>query len=166
MKRLVVYQSSTGFTAKYALWIAEALSCEAKELKRVSAGEIAACDSVIFGGWIMGGMISGLNKIQKMNPKNLVVFGVGAAPDMEEIRKNLVTQNHLEQLPFFYLEGGFAFEKMNFFPKMLLKMMGKSLAKKENKTEQDEEMAKRFAGSFDNTDIAKTEPLVNKVKEM
>lgn len=33
MKRLVVYQSATGFTEKYATWIAEKLSCEAKELR-------------------------------------------------------------------------------------------------------------------------------------
>lgn len=160
MKRLVVYQSSTGFTAKYASWIAEALSCEAKELKRVSTEEVAACDTVIFGGWIMGGMISGLDKIRKMNPKQLVVFAVGATPDSEQLRGNLKTQNHLEQTPFFYMVGGLAFEKMSFFPKMMLKMMSKSVAKKENKTEQEKEMEKVFAGSFDNSDITKIEPLL------
>lgn len=166
MKRLVVYQSSTGFTAKYAAWIAKALSCEAKELKHVKMQEVAECDGIIFGGWIMGGMIMGLDKIQKMNPKQLVVFAVGASSDSEEVRENLRTQNHLEQTPFYYFEGGLAFEKMSFFPKMMLKMMGKSVAKKENKTPQEEEMAKLFAGSFDHSDIAKIEPLVEAASEM
>ena len=40
MKNLVVYQSSTGFTAKYAEWIAKELSCEAKELKKVKPQEL------------------------------------------------------------------------------------------------------------------------------
>ncbi|MDD6480727.1 MAG: flavodoxin domain-containing protein [Lachnospiraceae bacterium] len=165
MKKLVVYQSSTGFTAKYAGWIAEALSCEAKELKNISAKEAEEYDSIIYGGWIMGGMITGLDKMQKMNPKKMVVFAVGASTDSEETRNNIIAQNHLEQIPFFYLEGGIAFEKMSFFPKMMLKMMGKSVAKKENKTEQEKEMEKIFAGSFDNTDISKIEPLVALMKE-
>lgn len=165
MKRLVIYQSSTGFTAKYAAWIAEALSCEAKELKRVKMQEVAECDSIIFGGWIMGGMIMGLDKIQKMNPKQLVVFAVGASSDSEEVRENLRTQNHLEQTQLYYFEGGLAFEKMGFFPKMMLKMMGKSVAKKENKTPQEEEMAKLFAGSFDHSDSSMIKPLVAALHE-
>ena len=165
MKRLVVYQSSTGFTAKYAAWIAGELSCEAKELKYMKAQEIAAYDSIIFGGWIMGGMIMGLDKIQKMDPKQLVVFAVGASSDSEELRNNLKTQNHLEQTPLFYMEGGIAFEKMSFFPKMMLKTMGKSVAKKEVKTEEDEEMLRKFSASGDNSDIANIQPLVAFVKE-
>ena len=165
MKRLVVYQSSTGFTAKYAAWIAGELSCEAKELKHMKAQEIAAYDSIIFGGWIMGGMIMGLDKIQKMDPKQLVVFAVGASSDSEELRNNLKTQNHLEQTPLFYMEGGIAFEKMSFFPKMMLKTMGKSVAKKEVKTEEDEEMLRKFSASGDNSDIANIQPLVAFVKE-
>lgn len=165
MKRLVVYQSSTGFTAKYAAWIAGELSCEAKELKHMKAQEIAAYDSIIFGGWIMGGMIMGLDKIQKMDPKQLVVFAVGASSDSEELRNNLKTQNHLEQTPLFYMEGGIAFEKMSFFPQMMLKTMGKSVAKKEVKTEEDEEMLRKFSASSDNSDIANIQPLVAFVKE-
>lgn len=165
MKRLVVYQSSTGFTAKYAAWIAEALSCEAKELKRISAAEVAECDCIIFGGWIMGGMITGLDKMRKMNPQKMVVFAVGATSDSEKLRNNLKAQNQLEQMLFFYMEGGINFEKMSFFPKMMLKMMGKSVAKKENKTEQEKEMEKMFVGSFDNSNKANIESLVAAVRE-
>ena len=165
MKKLVVYQSSTGFTAKYATWIAKALSCEARELKRVKMQEVAECDCIIFGGGIMGGMITGLDKIQKMNPKQLIVFAVGASSESEENLDNLRKQNHLEQVPLYYFEGGLAFEKMSFFPKTMLKMMGKSVAKKENKTPQEEEMAKLFAGSFDHSDEAKIKPLVAAVTE-
>lgn len=165
MKRLVVFQSETGFTAKYAAWIAEELSCEAKELKHVTARELAEYDSIIFGGWIMGGMISGLEKLRKMNPKQLVVFAVGAGADREAVRARLQEQNHLEETPFFYLEGGLAFERMKFFPKMMLKMMAKSIAGKENKTEEEKEMEKKFAGSFDHAERASIEPLVTAAKQ-
>ena len=33
MKRIVVYESGTGFTAQYAAWIAEELQCESMKLK-------------------------------------------------------------------------------------------------------------------------------------
>ncbi|MBO5292062.1 MAG: hypothetical protein J6B10_02650 [Lachnospiraceae bacterium] len=166
MKRLVVYQSATGFTAQYAAWIAEELSCGAKELKQVSAAEIAQCDSVIFGGWIMGGNISGLEKLRKMNPAKLIVFGVGAMSDSEQVRNSLKNQNHLEVIPFFYLEGGLAFEKMGFFPKMMLKTLHKAIAKKENRTEQEEDMLKRFEGSFDHSDRERLAPLLKEVQEI
>ena len=47
---------------------------------------------------------------------------------------------------------------------MMLKMVSNSLKKKENKTEQEEEMVKLFAGSYDYSDIGNIEPLVDFVK--
>ena len=35
MNRIVVYTSKTGFTEKYAKWIAEELQCEAVSLKKL-----------------------------------------------------------------------------------------------------------------------------------
>ena len=84
MKRIVVYQSGTGFTAKYAGWIAEELGCEVKEYKKVKPDELAGFDQVIYGGWILGGMVFGYDKIKALNLKNVVVFGVGMSfPDEE-----------------------------------------------------------------------------------
>ena len=36
MKTIVIYNSKTGFTKRYAEWISEALSCECVELKEAS----------------------------------------------------------------------------------------------------------------------------------
>ena len=33
MKHIIIFESGTGFTAKYAAWIAEALQCESVALK-------------------------------------------------------------------------------------------------------------------------------------
>ena len=159
MKTMVIYQSKTGFTKKYATWIAQELSCEAKELKTVSNKEVEECDMVIFGGWIMAGTINGLDKIRNLHSKKLVVFGVGAMPNHEEYSEKIKIQNHLEETPFFYFQGGLAFEKMGFFSKMMLKMVSKSLNKKENKTAEEQEMVKLFAGSFDHADIDSIKPL-------
>ena len=53
---------------------------------------------------------------------------------------------------------------MKFLPRTVLKMMGKSIAKKENKTPQDIEMEKIFAGSFDHTDKSNVEDMVSHLK--
>ena len=164
MNKLVIYTSSTGFTKQYANWIAKELKAEVKELKKVKANEIEQYECIIYGGWIMGNMIMGLDKIKKMNPKNLVVFAVGASPDSHAIREAIKVQNHLENIPFYYFEGGFRFEKLNFMVRMMLKTLKKSTAKKENKTEQELYMEKVLGTSFDHADKKYIAPLITEVK--
>ena len=41
MKTIVVYSSQTGFTEKYAKWIAEALNCEAIPVKQAKKLDIS-----------------------------------------------------------------------------------------------------------------------------
>lgn len=163
MKSLVVYTSSTGFTQKYAKWIAEAVKCEAKELKKVKQEEIANYDCIIYGGWIMGNMIMGYDKIIKMNPKKLFVFAVGSSKPSEEIIHAIREQNKLNQTPFYYFEGGFKFDELGFFKKLILNILKKSVAKKENKTEQDKYMEKMLGTSFDHSEQKSIYSLVEKV---
>jgi flavodoxin len=50
MKTLVVYKSKTGYTKKYAEWIAEELSADILEVSKVNINILASYDTVIFGG--------------------------------------------------------------------------------------------------------------------
>ncbi|NNJ28635.1 flavodoxin domain-containing protein [Lacrimispora defluvii] len=165
MKTIVVYQSSTGFTKQYAQWIAEDLKCQAVSLKEVSEQAIRENECIIFGGWIMGGMINGLDKVLKMNPKQLVVFAVGASPEKLTDTAEMKKQNHIEDKELFYLVGGFRFSELNFMIRAMLKTMKKSAAKKEDKTPQDQFMADTLGTSFDNSDRTYITPLVTCVKE-
>ena len=67
MNIIVTYKSKTGFTKKYAQWIAEDLGCKAVSLSELS--RVSEYDVVIHGGWIMGGTINGFEEIKKR--KNL-----------------------------------------------------------------------------------------------
>lgn len=165
MGAIVVYQSETGFTKKYAEWIGAALDCEAKPMKQVNEQIVASYDYVIYGGWIMGNMIVGLDKIRKMPIKELCVFGVGSSKKSKEINDAMIEMNHLNNLPFFYMEGGFQFEKLGFIKRSILKMIKKSIAKKENKTEQDLYMQDVLGTSFDHTNIKNIEQLVDYIKQ-
>lgn len=147
MKKIVVYQSGTGFTAKYAGWIAEELGCEAREYKNVKPGELADFEQVIYGGWIMGGMVFGYDKIKALNLKNVVVFGVGMSFPEDETAEKIAQQNQISRDRFFYFEGGYKPEKVGFFKKMMMNMIKKSIEKKEEKTEQDMYALNTFKGA-------------------
>ena len=164
MKRIVIYQSGTGFTAKYAGWIAEDLGCEAKEYKSVSMNELSGYDMVIYGGWIMGGMVVGFDKIKGLNLNNVVVFGVGMSISSEEVIENIATQNQIPRDKCFYFEGGYNPQKLGFMKKMMVNMVIKSVEKKEEKTEADLHMLKTAKGA-DNTNREAIKELVEYCKQ-
>ena len=164
MSTIVVYQSETGFTKKYAEWIAEALDCEAVPFKKVNETKLKDYDKVIYGGWLMGGAIVGVEKIKAMNLKDVVVFATGASPAMEELVQAIRVQNHLEDVPFFYFESGINYEKMGFMKRSMLKMVRKNIMKKPDKTESDKFMEKALEKSYDNTKKEAIAELVESVK--
>ena len=64
MKTLVIYTSQTGFTQRYAQWIAGRTNGDLMELKEAGKQEdgfFAAYDAIVYGGWFMGGKIVRLN---------------------------------------------------------------------------------------------------------
>ena len=162
MNRIVVYTSATGFTAKYANWIAEELGCEAVNLKKVKKNELANYDMVIYGGWIMANMVNGYNKIAALNLPNVVVFGVGMSVPCEAVFNQIAEQNNIPKDKFFYFEGGYEPKKVKFLKKMMMNMIKKSIEKKEPKTEEDIHMLETFEGK-DNTSKEAIRPLIDSV---
>lgn len=122
MKTIVTYTSKTGFTKQYAQWIAQEIGCDT--IPQDKCKDLSEYDFVIHGGWIMGGMINGLDKIRKLNPKNLVIYGVGFTQEKEYINTVKET-NHVDNIPTFYFLGGFHPKKLNFFLKKIVKAVTK-----------------------------------------
>lgn len=52
MKTIVVYQSKTGYTKKYAQWLYESLACPLKPLKDLKEDDLKGCDLIIYGGGV------------------------------------------------------------------------------------------------------------------
>lgn len=165
MKRLVVYESSTGFTKKYAEWIAKKLSCEVKPRIRVKAKEAAGYDQIIYGGWVLGGRVNGLDKFMKLYPGKLVVFAVGVTPDSETVRNNIVSASGLGTIPFFYMQGGLNPSRQTLIQKRMLKMVRKFLAAKKDKNNQDRLIEQLLGHQGDYTDVIYINPLVEYVKQ-
>ena len=159
MKTIIIYESGTGFTEQYAKWISEALDCECKKLKKVSPSELKEFDRIVFGGWIIGGGIMGLEKMRSIK-KPFAVFAVGATLESKEIVSAIKTQNKLDDIPLFYMTGGFRFEKLNFLYRAMLKTLKKIVAKKTDRTSQEEFMAQYLGTSFDHSEKSQIMPLV------
>ena len=60
MKTLVVYTSQTGFTKRYAQWIAERMEADLFDLKDVQKKENSFFDgykAIVYAGWCMAGKV-------------------------------------------------------------------------------------------------------------
>lgn len=168
MKTIIIYNSQTGFTKRYAMWIAEAAGAECFELSEAKKKDMAAYDAIIFGGWACAGGISKLGwfkgNIIKWTDKKLIAFCVGGSPadnpEIEPALKQNFTEAEFEKVSVFYCPGGFNYEKMSAPSKLMMKMFIKTLKAKKNKTEAEEEMIKIISSSYDISDKKYIEPIL------
>jgi len=174
MKSLLIYNSQTGFTKKYAEWISEAAGCECVDLKKVRKSKLAEYDAIVFGGWCMAGGIKKLPWFKKQIPaltaagKKVIVFMVGANPaDNPEaetsLRRNF-TDDEWSKIKAFYCPGGLNYDKMSLGSKMALKMLIKILSCKKDATEEDMRMVEMISKSYDISDKKYIEPIVAELK--
>ncbi|MGI6576293.1 MAG: flavodoxin domain-containing protein [bacterium] len=148
MKSIVVYRSKTGFTKKYAEWIAEELGSDIFAVSQVNAAMLTAYDTVIYGGGLYAGGINGVkiitNNMAKLQGKKIVVFATGASPMREEVisevRDRNFTLEQQEKIQFFYLRGGFNYTKLQFGDKILMQLLKWTLKRKKELTPDDKGM--------------------------
>lgn len=154
----VIYTSKTGFTEKYAKWIAQEMQCEAIPLKKALSRPLKEYDLLIYGGGLTAGMVNGLNKIknrEELKGKRLILFAVGAMPHVpaavQKVKEDNLAKWERRDVPFFYLEGGIDYDALGFFKKGILKSIYRLLAKKSDKTEEETAMMMSMKDSFDHT---------------
>ena len=172
-KTIVIYNSQTGFTKRYAEWIAEATGADCLELSDAKKKDLAAYEAIIFGGWACAGSISKLSwfksNIDKWTDKKLIAFCVGASPienpEIEPALKKNFNESELQKVSIFYCPGGFNYEKMSAPSKLAMKMFIKALKAKKDKTETEQEMIKMISSSYDISDKKYIEPILECLKE-
>lgn len=173
MKTIVIYNSQTGFTKRYAEWIAEAAGADCLELSAAKKKDLAVYEAIIFGGWACAGSISKIGwfkrNIDKWADKKLIAFCVGGSPiDNPEIDIALKQNfNAAEQkkVKTFYCPGGFNYEKMSVPSKLMMKAFVKTLKSKKDKTEEEQIMVKAISSSYDISDKKYIEPILQYLKE-
>ncbi len=168
MKTIVIYNSQTGFTKKYAQWIAEQASADCVEYSAAKNLDLDGYDAIVFGGWAIGGSISKLKwfkkNIARWSHKKLAVFCVGASPmenpEIEETLPKNFSEEELKVVKWFYCPGGLDYGKMPATSKTMMKMFVKMLKARKNKTETDLEQIRMLSSSYDISDIKYIEPII------
>lgn len=143
---VIVYESKTGFTKRYA----DMLASKTK-LKVFSVNEFLKTnqrEDIIFLGWMKAGKIQGLNKVRKYAIK--VVCGSGTGPTAEPTTEEVIARNKIEGIPFFYLRGGcFPLKELKGMDKIMLSVFLKMLKKRKEKEESVEEAISHIENGFD-----------------
>ena len=144
MKKIIVlYRSKTGFSKRYAEWIAEDLACECRPIKGIKLDDLKEYRLVIYGAGVYAGMIAGLGKIknwmEKLPEKTWIVFATGTTPHKEGYEELLFKTNFRkgESRPahFYYFLSGINYEKMGFLNRVLMKFFSGLAAKKNGKSQ-------------------------------
>ncbi|MHB8131815.1 MAG: flavodoxin domain-containing protein [Mobilitalea sp.] len=169
---IVLYNSSTGFSQKYAEWIAEELSCKALSIKDVNINELINCKTIIFGGGLHAGHINGLkavkNSIMSLKNKNIVIFATGATPEEALKNEDIINTNFSSEeneiISFFYFQSGINYEKMSIGNKGMMGIFKTVLRFSKEKTPEEQGMSDTITCSNDHSNKEYIKPLIEYLK--
>lgn len=168
MKTLVLYYSKTGFTQRYAEWIAEETDADCEPFDHRDGVRFGDYDAVLFGSSVHAGSIRKLKWFKKQLPdwegKRLGVFAVGAMPNGGETAKQMFAQNLTDaersRIATFYLPGGLNYERMGALDRAMMSAFRKMLASKKDRTPEDDMALSAISKSYDVSDRAAIAPII------
>jgi hypothetical protein len=159
---IVVYRSLSGFTEKYAAWIAGELGADCVDLRNFRPDMTDKDTVIVFGGSLHAVGINGYRRlrhtVRNTGFKDLVVFAVGASlwkPGIEDEIKNAnFTTDGERNLRLFYLRGGFNFRRLNLWNKLLMTLLKLKIQsrKEEDRTEEEKGMLASYETPVDAAD--------------
>lgn len=173
----VVYCSQTGFTRRYAEWLAEDLGCAAIPYAKRSGIDLAGMDVLVFCSWFHAASIKGaawLKKAMREYPAlSTVVLATGATPmpcglwpasEVEEAFSRTFPVADYPDLPHFYCQGGFDYGRLSVLDKIAMKAFFKMNEKAAKTDPKAAEMLRVMEGGFDGTKRAYLEPVLTYVR--
>lgn len=167
-KIVVVYRSGSGFTKNYATWLSEELHCDLLPGKTTKISDLMKYDTIIYGGGLYAIGISGFDLIKKnyeqLKSKKLIVFAVGASPVREEtieaVRNANIPANMSDNISFYYLRGGFNYNKLSPLNKVLMQLKKMQLKKIENPDADTKGMIASYDHPLDFTNKKNLKPIL------
>lgn len=114
---IVLYSSRTGYTKRYAEYLAEELGYAIKPLQKANLFNVSCYPTVIFGGGLHHNRIDGIQGIadgfKYFGEQNLILFSVGLASVNDDLIKQIKAKNFPDFMAgtYFYqpLPGGLAY---------------------------------------------------------
>lgn len=173
----VVYCSQTGFTKRYAEWLAEELGCTAIPYARRSGIDLSKTDMLVFCSWFHAASIKGttwLKRAMREHPAlQVAVLATGATPmpcdvcsasEVEEAFSRVFPAADYPGLPHFYCQGGFDYNRLGVPDKIAMKAFFKMNAKAAETDPKAAEMLRVMGDGFDGTRRAYLEPVLAYVR--
>lgn len=175
-KTVVIYGSKYGSTQKYAMWIAEELGCHIYNNRESGKIDFKEYDTVILGGGLYAGGISGSSIITKrweeLKNKNIVIFTVGLTDPENIDYKSIINKNfndvQRDSIKFFYLRGGMDYKKLGFLHKIMMAMLIRILKSKKDSelTDDNKNMIENYGGIVDFVKRPSIKPILGYVKNI
>lgn len=171
-KTVVVYRSKSGFTKNYANWLAKELHCDLFEGNRVTLNDLLSYDTIVYGAGLYASGINGIklitNHYNQLKGKKLIVFAVGATPSREETTAELRNTNLPAELQdnisFFYLRGGFDYNKLTLFNKLLMNLLKLKLKRVKNPDADQKGMLASYTHPLDFTNPKYLDPILKCIR--
>lgn len=148
MRAIIMYTSTTGFTKKYAEWIAKDLGADLVEARSLRPETLQDYDTIIYGGSFHAVGIRGIKELKKNFPrldgKKIIVFATGATPSRSDVPEEVIDANfspeERSRIRFFYLRGGFDYSKLGLVDKLLMGLLKLKIKGKKEKTPDEKGM--------------------------
>ena len=157
----IVYTSNTGYTEKYAKLLGEQLGLPAFSAEQ--ADSLPEGTEILYLGWLMAGVVKGYKKAaQRFSVAAVCGVGMGPADSQDsDVRKNNAIP---QEVPVFTLQGGFDRTKLHgiyrFMMGVMIKVMGSSLRKKENRTPEEDAMLEMVTNGGDFVDVRQLDGVI------
>lgn len=177
---VVIFESKYGFTKRYAKWIADALSCPLFEKKSFHPQKLARYDTIIYGGGLYAGGVSGIKLLTKnwplLSEKQVILFTCGLADpadpeNVRHIRESLakaLPPDMLEKLQLFHFQGGIDYSRLSLLHRSMMAMLRKMLLKQDpqNLNEESKYLLETYGKCLDFTDRDSISPLTAYVRSL
>lgn len=170
-KVAVVYRSKSGYTEKYAKWIAKAAGGDLLKGEKTKVEDLLNYDTIVYGGGLYAGGINGTKLItrnyERLKDKKIILFGVCASPPrpeiVEEVRNRNLSVKQQETIEFFLLRGGFDKRKLTPIDRVLMQIMKIHLKGKKHPTPDERGMLNAYTHPVDFTGEKHTEPILARI---
>ncbi len=157
----IVYVTNTGYTAEYAELLSKetGLPCYSAEQAKLT---VTKGSEIIFLGWICAGLIKGWKKARKLYSVRGIA-GVGMGSYSEKTVNDLIRQNRTGEIPTFYCQGGFDFDRLKGINKFAMKLMQKclNLSRKAEVTEEEKMMNDMMQSGANLVSLDKIQPVID-----
>lgn len=163
---IIIYASKTGFSQRYAQWLAGDLGCRAVPFRERKSVELQGYDTVILFGGLYAGKMSGLGWLKKQLPalegRRVAAAAVGCSPPdfpgLPESMEKLFGDT--PAIKGFYCQGGLDYEHMGAVDRTMMAALRAMLRGREDQKAMLEGISK----SFDAAQRSYLEPLARWVR--